>query len=70
MGTRNAPWKTEEEKKRWSDGLTDVVRHLRASNQGDFNAIAAHIAQYRRDFVDHPDQILNLNPKPKPNEHV
>jgi hypothetical protein len=46
---------------------------LRASKQGtDVDVIAAHIAQYRRDFVDHPDQILNLNPKPKPksDEHV
>jgi hypothetical protein len=26
------------------------------------NAIAARIAQYRRDFVGNPDQILNLKP--------
>jgi hypothetical protein len=30
------------------------------------NAIAARIAQYRRDFVGTPDQILNLNPAPAP----
>jgi len=65
MGTRNAPWRTEEEKKRWDLGLTDLVKHLRASKQGtDVNVIAAHIAQYRRDFVDQPDQIINLNPNP------
>jgi hypothetical protein len=68
LGTHNAPWTTEEEKIRWTEGLTNVVRHLRVSNQGsDVNAIAAHIAQYRRDFVGRPDQILNLNPKPKEN---
>lgn len=65
MGTRNAPWKTEEEKTRWKDGLADLVKNLRASKQGtDLNVIAAHIAQYRRDFVGQPDQILNLNPNP------
>jgi hypothetical protein len=47
------------------------VKQLRVSNQGsDVDAIAAHIAQYRRDFVGRPDQILNLTPNPKPNESV
>jgi hypothetical protein len=39
------------------------VKQLRMSNQGtDVNAIAARIAQYRRDFIGTPDQVLNLNP--------
>jgi hypothetical protein len=63
LGTRNAPWKTEEEKTRWVNGLSEVVKQLRMSNQGtDVNAIAARIAQYRRDFIGTPDQVLNLNP--------
>ncbi|GAB7328177.1 hypothetical protein MBLNU13_g00203t1 [Cladosporium sp. NU13] len=62
LGTHNAPWKTEEEKIRWSNGLSEIIKQLRDSNQGtDVNAIAARIAQYRRDFVGNPDQILNLN---------
>jgi hypothetical protein len=39
------------------------VKQLRMSNQGtDVNAIAARIAQYRRDFIGIPYQVLNLNP--------
>jgi hypothetical protein len=63
LGTRNPLWKTEEERVRWSNGLSETIKQLRDSNQGtDVNAIAARIAQYRRDFVGNPDQILNLNP--------
>jgi hypothetical protein len=41
------------------------VKQLRNSNQGsDVNAVAARIAQYRRDFVGAPDQIINLKSAP------
>ncbi|KAM0705694.1 hypothetical protein Q7P35_007054 [Cladosporium inversicolor] len=67
LGTRNAPWKTEEERIRWSNGLSEIIKQLRDSNQGtDVNAIASRIAQYRRDFVGNPHQILNLNPASTP----
>ncbi|KAM0712084.1 hypothetical protein Q7P37_011178 [Cladosporium fusiforme] len=62
LGTRNAPWTTKEGEKQWKSGLTDIVRQLRDSNQGsDVNVIATHIAQYRREFIGHPDQILHLS---------
>jgi len=52
---------------RWNNGLSEVVKQLRNTNQGtDVNAIAARIAQYRREFVGAPDQILNLYPASTP----
>lgn len=46
---------------RWNVGLSDVIKQLRDSNQGtDVNAIAARIAQFRREFIGTPDQVLSL----------
>ena len=61
MGTKHIPANTPDEFKRWNEGLGQVVRELRNTNLGkDANAIAARIAQFRRDFVGDPTKILNF----------
>lgn len=42
--------------------MTNLVVQLRSTGQAkDVNAIAARIAQFRRDFVGAPDKVLNLS---------
>lgn len=61
LGTSRIPAKGPAEEKRWKEGLGAVVKHLRTTKFGnDANAIAARIAEYRRDFVGDPSKILNL----------
>ena len=60
MGTKDIPASTPEESKRWNEGLGAVVRELKKSNNKSADAIAARIAQYRRDFVGDPTKTLYL----------
>ena len=57
----NLPAHTPEEIRRWNEGLSVVVKQLRATNLGrDANAIAAKISEFRREFVGDPTKIINL----------
>ena len=61
MGTKNVPAHNAEEQKRWNEGLVAVVKQLKATNLGkDAGAIAARIAEFRREFVGDPSRVLNL----------
>ncbi|KAK5123746.1 hypothetical protein LTR85_002382 [Meristemomyces frigidus] len=61
LGTSRMPAKGAAEEKRWKEGLGAVVKQLRTTNIGrDANAIAARIAEYRRDFLGDPTKTLNL----------
>lgn len=44
--------KTKEDEERWNTGLQMTIAGLQQnSDHLDINAIAKHLAQYRRDFV-------------------
>lgn len=61
MGTKDVPARNPDELKKWNEGLGAVVRELRNTNLGkDADAIAARIAEFRREFVGDPTKILNL----------
>jgi hypothetical protein len=62
MGAEHTPAKTEEEQRRWREGLTNLIKKLRLSNVGkDAGAIAEHIAEYRRSFIEDPTKTLLLD---------
>ena len=62
MGSENTPVRTPEEDKKWKQGLGAVIKQLRNTNMGkDVGAIAASIAQYRRDFVGDQTKIIKLD---------
>jgi hypothetical protein len=64
LGTDCCPAKDAEEEKQWRDGLTALIKKLRAGNSDeakDANKIAARIAEYRREFMGDPTKILHLN---------
>jgi hypothetical protein len=61
LGTHNAPAHSPDDHKRWNEGLGTVIKQLRSANVGrDVNAIAAAIAEYRKEFVGDPTKVLNL----------
>ncbi|KAK4544744.1 hypothetical protein LTR36_003993 [Oleoguttula mirabilis] len=61
LGTSRMPANGPAEEKRWKEGLGNVVKQLRSTSIGkDANAIAARIAEYRRDFLGDPTKTLNL----------
>ena len=62
LGTYRTPTHGPESDKKWREGLGAVVKQLRTTNLGkDANAIAARIAEYRREFVGDPTMTLNLS---------
>lgn len=61
MGTKNVPAHSPEDQKRWNEGLGAVIKGLRTTSLGrDAGAIAAKIAEFRREFVADPTKVLNL----------
>ena len=61
LGTHGAPAHSPDGQKRWNEGLTTVIKQLRAANVGrNVNAIATAIAEYRKEFVGDPTKVLNL----------
>lgn len=53
--------KTDEDAKKWREGLGAVVKQLKSTSIGrDAGAIAARIAEFRRDFVGDASSVLNL----------
>jgi len=52
MGTKNIPLPPGRDRKAWNDGLSQVVKSLKATDAGrDAAAIAARIVAFRREFV-------------------
>lgn len=61
MGTKNVPAHSQEELKRWKEGLAGVIRELRAGNVAkDANSIAKRIAEYRRAFIGDSTKVVNV----------
>lgn len=55
------PAQTEKDVKRWNEGLKNIIIELRKHNKGkDAEAVAERIALYRREFVNDPTKVLNL----------
>ncbi len=59
MGTIN-PGRNSEEKQKWTNGLKEVVKQLRAQNLKNPEIVAQRIAKYRQDFLQDPSRVLNL----------
>ncbi|KAI7540247.1 hypothetical protein KC331_g9279 [Hortaea werneckii] len=61
LGTNRTPTSNPDEERRWKEGLGSVIKQLRTTNQGkDANAIAAKIAEFRREFIGDDSKVLNL----------
>ncbi|KAK4956973.1 hypothetical protein LTR28_005771 [Elasticomyces elasticus] len=59
MGSSN-PGRDSEEKQKWTTGLKEVVKQLRAQNLKDPEIVAQRIVEYRRNFLQDPSRVLNL----------
>jgi len=65
LGTDN-PGRTEEQQSLWNHGLKDLIKDLRGQNVKDPEVVAAHIAEYRREFLEEQGEqfsVLNLGPE-------
>ncbi|KAI6884159.1 hypothetical protein KC363_g3692 [Hortaea werneckii] len=61
LGTNRTPTHNPDEERKWKEGLGTVIKQLRTTNQGkDANAIAAKIAEFRREFIGDDSKVLNL----------
>merc|ERR1712070_1106840 len=61
LGTNRTPTRNPDEDRKWKEGLGSVIKQLRTTNQGkDANAIAAKIAEFRREFIGDDSKVLNL----------
>lgn len=61
LGTNRTPTSNPDEERKWKEGLGSVIKQLRTTNQGkDANAIAAKIAEFRREFIGDDSKVLNL----------
>ncbi|KAF1816674.1 hypothetical protein P152DRAFT_388404 [Eremomyces bilateralis CBS 781.70] len=59
LGTKN-PGQTEDERKKWTEGLKEVVKVLRQRGVNDPELVAKEIANYRRRFLGDETRVLNL----------
>lgn len=59
LGTKN-PGQTEDERKKWTEGLKEVVKVLRQRGVNDPELVAKEIANYRRQFLGDETRVLNL----------
>lgn len=59
MGMQNTPARTKEELARWTAGLQDLIKTLKAAGVRDAAPIAASIAQYRREFIGDPTRVIS-----------
>lgn len=55
------PARTQEDFARYNEGLKKIVQELRQQNVTDGEAVAKRIAQYRRDFLQDPYNVLDLD---------
>lgn len=60
IGTVKTPARDPEQKQRWNQGLSSLIRELRTNPAvgRDAGLIAQRIAEYRRTFVEDPTRIV------------
>lgn len=60
IGTVKTPARDPEQKQRWNQGLSNLIRELRTNPAvgRDAGLIAQRIAEYRRTFVEDPTRIV------------
>ncbi|QDS69307.1 hypothetical protein FKW77_002873 [Venturia effusa] len=59
LGSLN-PGRTDEDKKRWADGLRTLIGSLRAQGVKETDVVASQIASYRRNFFKDPSRIFDI----------
>lgn len=59
LGSLN-PGRTEEDKKRWADGLRTLIGNLRTQGVKETDVVASQIASYRRNFFKDPSRIFDI----------
>ncbi|KAG9667337.1 hypothetical protein KCU60_g19427, partial [Aureobasidium melanogenum] len=57
MGMNGNPGKNAE----YRQGLRDILQQMRDNGSLETEAVATRVAQYRRDFLKDPSNILDLN---------
>ncbi|TID27063.1 protein red1 [Venturia nashicola] len=59
LGSLN-PGRTDEDKKRWADGLRTLIGNLRTQGVKETDVVASQIASYRRNFFKDQSRIFDI----------